>query len=149
MATTLAAGAAGLIVGCPVALLWRLISLRLGQIDFWPSCRRLTRSLLCTVDAREFRAQYAELLRLLGRYLARNVLLTAGASLPVILFVLFVAPAAQADGYWGAACTAIVRMPGGPDPSVWCASNGPEVIFYAGLSLASSAGVFLLRMRSR
>jgi hypothetical protein len=149
MATTLAAGAAGLIVGCPVALLWRLISMRMGQIDFWPSCRRLTRSLLCTVDAREFRAHYGELLLLLGRYLARNVLLTAGASLPVILFVLFVAPAAQADGYWGAACTALVPMPGGPEASAWSASNGPEVIFYAGLSLASSAGVFVLRMRSR
>ena len=149
MATTIAAGAAGLIMGCPVALLWRLISLRLGQIDFWPSCRRLTRSLLSTVDAREFRAQYAELLLLLARYLARNALLTVGASLPVILFVLFVAPAAHADGYWGAARTALGRMPGGQDSFFWISSNAPEWIFYAGLSLASSAGVFVLRARAR
>jgi hypothetical protein len=101
------------------------------------------------VDPTDFRAQYVELLMLLGRYLARNVLLTAGASLPVILFVLFVAPAAQAEGYWGATCTALVQLPVGHDASFWFASSGPEPIFYAGLSLASSAGVVLLRMRSR
>ncbi len=153
-------GAAGLILGCPVAAatlaMW--IFMRLGQISFWPTCRRLTRSLLSTVDARDFRMLYGELLLLLGRYLARNVLLMAGASLPVVLFVLFVAPAANVGSHWGTTGDARQRsgfpMFGLDEPVCrWACDpspgNGPEVIFYAGLSLASSAGVVLLRMRSR
>ena len=149
MATTLTAGAAGIILGCPVALIWMWLSARLGQISFWPSCRRLTRSLLGAVDARDFRALYGELLLLLGRYLARNVLLTAGASLPVVLFVLLVVPTAEAAGHWCAPDAAVFAIPGEQNTSLWSWQNGPEAVFYAGTSLASSVGVALLRMRAR
>src|SRR5437868_2518249 len=103
MTTTLTAGAAGLILGCPVALIWLSVSRRLGKIEFWPSCRRITQSLISTVDPREFLDQYRQLLTLLVKYLARNLLLTVAAALPVVLFLLFVAPAADFQAMPGAA----------------------------------------------
>ncbi|HEY3964767.1 MAG TPA: hypothetical protein VGM05_09480 [Planctomycetaceae bacterium] len=147
MTTTLTAAAAGLILGCPVALIWLSVSRRLGQIDFWPSCRRLTQSLLSAADEREFRAQYGQLLKLLAQYLARNLLLTAAASLPVILFVLIVAPAAGADGFWSAGDVSLLPCSAGPGSSFWSSSwswlTGREGIFCTGLCSASSAGIFL------
>ncbi len=147
MITTLTTAAAGLILGCPVALIWLSVSRRLGQIDFWPSCRRLTQSLLSAADEREFRAQYGQLLKLLAQYLARNVLLTAAAALPVVLFVLFVAPAAGADGRWSAADATLLPLSAWQGSSFWSSSwswlTGSEGIFCMGLCVTSSVGILL------
>lgn len=143
MTSTLASAVAGLIVGCPVALIWLSMSARLRRIDFWPSCRRITQTLLGAADEREFRTQYWLLLKLLVQYLGRNLLLTMTAALPVIFYLLLIAPAVGLDSYVEAG-SGSVPPANSLVESFWSWMAGPEARFYQGLALTSSAGICLL-----
>jgi hypothetical protein len=146
MSTTLAAGAAGLILGCPVALIWLFVSCRLEKVEFWPACRQMTQSLVGTVDPREFADQYVQFLKLFARYLARNVLLTVAAALPVIPFVLLFAPATEVEAL---AQVGNLQSSGGPGNSFWSWASGPEAAFFVGLGTVSTSGICLFSKRSR
>ena len=147
MTIIVAGGAAGTILGLLAATIWRSISGRLAPVDFWPSFRRLTQALLCAADEREFRVQYCQLLKVLASYLVRNLLLTAASAAPVLLFVLFVVPAAKAEGHREAAEAGVVRSSCGRADADWPWGTGPEAAFSVGLSLSSWAGIVLRRTR--
>ncbi|MFN0055445.1 MAG: hypothetical protein ACKV0T_25135 [Planctomycetales bacterium] len=85
---------AGLLLGGLVSAIWQGITLRLGKSDFWTSFRRLTGELV-TGNEDQFLQQYGQLLKLLGGYLGRNALTLCLSFLPVVLTVLFAAPAAM------------------------------------------------------
>jgi hypothetical protein len=147
MTTLLTAGAAGLLLGCPVALIWRSVSRRLGPFAFWSSCQRITRTLLNTVDARELVDQYGQLLKLLARYVARNVLLTTTAALPVLLVVMCFGLATEADAGADVGAASLSRISGGPGDSFWLWMSGPEAVFFIGLGVTSTVGIFLFPKR--
>src|SRR5258708_30635869 len=75
----------GIVMGGVAALVWQKVSARISQIDFWRSFAHLARSLFAETDDREFLKRYVQLLKLLGRYVGRNIILMGASSLPVVV----------------------------------------------------------------
>jgi hypothetical protein len=87
---------AGVAAGWGSALLFRWVSARVPKVDFWFPAANLARSLVADADNENFLVQYAELLKLLARYLGRQVLTMAlpiGAVAAIAMLVLPALPA--------------------------------------------------------
>jgi hypothetical protein len=145
MTPHLIATAIGLIVGCPVALIWVALSRRLPQVDFWSTCRLLLPALIASTDPREFTSQYGQLLKLLVRYLIRNLTLTAAASLPVVLSLAVLTPVVEARP--PVELDSVASDSASETNSFWTLAIGPEGSFFVGLSVTSATGICLFSKR--
>ncbi len=81
----LLASAAGFASGFLAASLSVICSSRLPATDFWPRVKRFSELLVAADEQRDFLRQYIALWPVLGRYLARNLVLMIAALVPIIL----------------------------------------------------------------
>lgn len=91
MRTDLSVVLAGVIAGLGSAPLFRWVSARIPRVDLWGPAAILARSLVVDAENENFFAQYFQLLKLLARYLGRQVLTMAlplGAVAAIAILVL-------------------------------------------------------------
>jgi len=82
----------GAVLGTAAGRIWRTLSQRYPDNGFWGSFAELSRQMVAGDDPHDFFRQYARLLRLLGGYLVRISCLVGAAALPVVVFVVGLAP---------------------------------------------------------
>jgi hypothetical protein len=83
----------GIVVGFLSGWLFQWVSARIPRVEFWRPAVNLARSLLTVGDDDQFFVRYGQLLRLLVRYLGRQVLTMALPVVTVAMFFLLVLPA--------------------------------------------------------
>jgi hypothetical protein len=84
----------GVAFGVVAVTIWHALGRWLGDDDFWPSLARIARGMVAGDSQQNFFAEYAQLLRLLGRYLVRTGCRVGLTVLPVLLAVLLLGPSA-------------------------------------------------------
>jgi hypothetical protein len=84
----------GLIAGAMAVAIWNALGRKLGDSEFWPGLRRLATRMVTGAAQQDFFREYVQLLRLLGRYLARTSIRVALTIVPVASVVVLLGPIA-------------------------------------------------------
>jgi len=89
--------ACGLLLGVVTAFIWDRVLLWWGESGFWRAVADFTQAAVSGSNDADFLRQYGQLLKELGKYLARNLVTIGVAFLPVTIFLLIAWPMAHAS----------------------------------------------------